>query len=83
MPEEYSIFLTPQQRASVRKHDDGTTQDPMESPALNKSVIKMLYNDKADRYEQPALTAYLNKFIAYVHQNDTYGLNMQTNKGSL
>lgn len=49
----------------------------MKSPALDKSVIRALYDDDADRYDQPALTDYLNRFIAYIHQNDTYGFRLR------
>lgn len=43
---------------------------------MDKSVIRALYDDD-DRYDQTALTGYLNRFIAYIHQNDTYGFRLR------
>lgn len=43
-----------------------------DSSALVKNTIRDLYNEDSERFDQPALTEYLNRFLAYIHQNDTY-----------
>lgn len=47
-------------------------QEKIEAPDFDKDVIEILYNPDAKYHKQPRLTEYLNRFLAYIHQNDSY-----------
>lgn len=53
-------------------------RDEIESPAIDKRVLGMLYDDEKKYHNQAGLTEYLNRFIAYINGNDSYATIAKT-----